>query len=140
MLQIDLTGKRALVMGVTNHRSLGWAIASRLRDAGAEIAFSYQGERLRGILEKLTAEVPGARLYQVDVTREDEVRAMFADLGDSWGRLDYLVHAIAFAPREAMEGRYVDTVRDDWVTALEAPNNEGILGQPRPGRQDRRGP
>ncbi len=119
MLQIDLTGKRALVMGVTNHRSLGWAIASRLHDAGAEIAFSYQGERLRGILEKLTADMPGSRLYQVDVTREDEVRAMFTDLGDCWGRLDYLVHAIAFAPREAMEGRYVDTARDDWLTALE---------------------
>ncbi len=119
MLQIDLTAKRALVMGVTNHRSLGWSIASRLRDAGAEIAFSYQGERLRGILEKLTADMPGTRLYQVDVTREDELKAMFADLGDVWGRLDYLVHAIAFAPREAMEGRYVDTGRDDWVTALE---------------------
>ena len=119
MVHIDLTGKRALVMGVTNHRSLGWAIASRLRDAGAELAFSYQGERLRGILEKLTADQPSARLYQVDVTREDELRAMFADLGSGWGGIDYLVHAIAFAPREAMEGRYVDTTRDDWVTALE---------------------
>ena len=119
MVHIDLTGKRALVMGVTNHRSLGWAIASRLREAGAELAFSYQGERLRGILEKLTADQPSARLYRVDVTREAELKAMFADLGSSWGRLDYLVHAIAFAPREAMEGRYVDTTRDDWVTALE---------------------
>ncbi len=119
MVHIDLTGKRALVMGVTNHRSLGWAIASRLREAGAELAFSYQGDRLRGILEKLTADQPSARLYRVDVTREDELKAMFADLGSRWGGIDYLVHAIAFAPREAMEGRYVDTTRDDWVTALE---------------------
>lgn len=119
MLQIDVTGKRALVMGVTNQRSLGWSIAAKLRDAGAELAFSYQGERLRGLLEKLTADIPGARLYQVDVTHEDELRAMFADLKEAWGEIDYLVHAIAFAPRAAMDGRYVDTVRDDWVTALE---------------------
>jgi enoyl-[acyl-carrier protein] reductase I len=119
MLQIDLTGKRALIMGVTNKYSLGWAIATRLREAGAELAFSYQGERLQGMIERLTADQPGARRYQVDVTCEDELEAMFADLGESWGRLDYLVHAIAFAPRPAMEGRYIDTVRDDWVTALE---------------------
>ncbi len=119
MLQIDLSGKRALIMGVTNQRSLGWAIASRLRAAGAELAFSYQGERLRGILEKLTKDTPSTRLYQVDVTREDEMEAMFADLKEVWGGFDYLVHAIAFAPRPAMDGRYIDTVRDDWVTALE---------------------
>jgi len=118
MIQIDAAGKRALVMGVTNARSLGWAIASKLREAGAEMAFSYQGERLRETLEKLT-EGMDAPLYQVDVTRQDEVDALFADLGARWDGLDYLVHSIAFAPREAMEGRYVDTRRDDWVTALE---------------------
>ncbi|MEE8523524.1 MAG: enoyl-ACP reductase [Thermoanaerobaculia bacterium] len=119
MLEIDLTGKRALVMGVTNHRSLGWSIAVKLREAGAELALSYQGERLRGILEDLTKDIPDARLYQVDVTHPEELRGMFADLEGAWGQLDYLVHAIAFAPREAMIGRYIDTVRDDWVTALE---------------------
>jgi len=106
-------------MGVTNRRSLGWSIAERLHAAGAEMAFSYQGERLRGELEKLTSDVPNARLYQVDVTREDELRGLFADLREAWGGLDYLVHAIAFAPRPAMDGRYLDTTRDDWVTALE---------------------
>lgn len=119
MLNIDLSGKRALIMGVTNARSLGWAIASKLHDAGAELAFSYQGERLQGELEKLTADIPGTRLYQVDVTRHDEVTAMFDDLESAWGSIDYLVHAIAFAPRPAMDGRYIDTTRDDWVTALE---------------------
>lgn len=119
MLEIDLSGKRALVMGVTNQRSLGWSIANKLHQAGAELAFSYQGERLRAILEKLTGDMPGTRLYQVDVTHPEELRAMFTDLGQAWGGLDYLVHAIAFAPREAMERRYVDTTRDDWVTALE---------------------
>lgn len=119
MIPIDLTGKRGLVMGVANSRSLAWAIAEKLHAAGAELAFSYQGERLRGQLEKLTAEMPGRRLYDCDVTRDDQLAAMFADLADGWGSLDYVVHAIAYAPRAAMDGRYLDTTREDWLTALE---------------------
>ncbi len=119
MVGIDLAGKRALVMGVANSRSLGWAIAEKLRDAGAELAFSYQGERLKAELEKLTADMPGTLLFQCDVTREDELAALFAALGERWGRLDGLVHAIAFAPRAAMDGRYIETARADWLLALE---------------------
>jgi enoyl-[acyl-carrier protein] reductase I len=119
MLNIDLSGKKYLVMGVANKRSLGWAIADQLRAAGAELAFTYQAERLRGDLEKLTADIPGTLLYQADVTNEDELEKAFAGLQETWGSLDGIVHAIAFAPREAMEGRYIDTTRDHWVTALE---------------------
>ena len=106
-------------MGVTNRYSLGWSIAEKLAAAGAELAFSYQGERLLRELEKLTADIENVRLYQVDVTHEEELRALFIDLGEAWGGIDYLVHAIAFAPRTAMDGRYIETRRDDWVTALE---------------------
>ncbi|HBL28376.1 MAG TPA: NADH-specific enoyl-ACP reductase [Acidobacteria bacterium] len=119
MIEIQLQGKRGLVMGVSNGRSLGWAIAQRLRDAGAELAFSYQGERLKEDLEKLTQDMPGTRLYSCDVTREEELAAMFSDLREAWGSLDYVVHSIAFAPRPAMDGRYIETTRDDWRTALE---------------------
>ena len=119
MIPIDLSGKRALVMGVANSRSLAWAIAERLREAGAEMAFTYQGERLEEELEKLTADIPGRRLYSCDVTVEAELKAVFADLQTAWGTLDYVVHAIAFAPRAAMDGRYIETTRNDWVTALE---------------------
>lgn len=119
MIDINLQGKRGLVMGVANSRSLGWAIAERLREAGAELAFSYQGERLREELEKLTGGMPGARLYPCDVTREEELQATFADLREAWGSLDYVVHSIAFAPRAAMDGRYIETTRQDWLTALE---------------------
>ncbi|MGH9381792.1 MAG: enoyl-ACP reductase FabI [Thermoanaerobaculia bacterium] len=120
MVPIDLTGKRMLVMGVTNQHSLGWAIAERLHEAGAELAFSYQGERLKETLEKLTAgREPAALLHACDVTSEEELDALFAALGETWGRLDGLVHAVAFAPRPAMEGRYVDTTREDWLKALE---------------------
>ncbi len=119
MVTIDLTGKHALIMGVTNARSLGWAIAEQLHAAGATMAFSYQGERLRAGIEKLTKDWPDVRLYEVDVTDAETTAAMFADLASAWGTIDHLVHAIAFAPRAAMEGRYIETVREDWLTALE---------------------
>jgi len=119
MIEIQLQGKRGLVMGVSNARSLGWAIAERLRAAGAELAFSYQGERLKEDLEKLTRDMPGTRLYQCDVTREEDLQATFSDLREAWGGLDYVVHSIGFAPRAAMDGRYIETTRDDWRTALE---------------------
>jgi enoyl-[acyl-carrier protein] reductase I len=119
MIPIDLTGRRALVMGVANARSLGWAIAERLRAAGAQLAFSYQGERLRDELEKLTRDIPGTRLAQCDVTNPGELAALFAGLREAWGGLEYVVHSIAFAPRAAMDGRYIETTREDWLTALE---------------------
>jgi enoyl-[acyl-carrier protein] reductase I len=119
MIELDLKGKRGLVLGVANSRSLGWAIAEKLAAAGVELAFGYQGERLKDDLEKLTAELPGRRLYQCDVTREEELDALFADLKAAWGTFDYLVHSIAVAPRAAMDGRYIETTRDDWRTALE---------------------
>ena len=119
MPTIDLTGKKALVMGVANKRSLGWAIASELLAAGAECAFTYQGERLRGELEKLTAGQPDTLLYECDVTDDAQLEAAFGDLGQRWDGIDALVHAVAFAPREALEGRYLDTRRSDWLLALE---------------------
>lgn len=119
MIEIDLKGKRGLVMGVANSHSLGWAIAERLQAAGAELAFSYQGERLKESLEKLTREMPGTRLSQCDVTREEDLEATFGDLKSSWGGLDFVVHSIGFAPRAAMDGRYIDTTRQDWLTALD---------------------
>lgn len=119
MIAIDLKGKRGLVMGVANARSLGWAIAEKLGEAGAELAFSYQGERLKDDLEKLTQDMAGTRLFQCDVTNEEELKSTFAALKDAWGGLDFVVHSIAFAPRAAMDGRYIETTRDDWRTALE---------------------
>src|SRR5215213_5386308 len=119
MIEIDLQGKRGLVMGVANSRSLGWAIAERLHAAGAELAFSYQGERLKEDLEKLTREMPGTRLYQCDVTRDEDLAATFDDLRTHWGGLDYVVHSIGFAPRAAMDGRFIETSREDWKTALD---------------------
>ncbi len=118
-MDIGLKNKNILVMGVTNKFSLGWAIAEAARDAGANLAFSYQAERQQAGLEKLTADNDGARLYQCDVTNEDELRSMMADLGQAWDGIDGIVHAIAFAPRPAMDGRYIETSKEDWLLALE---------------------
>ncbi|MFC4426642.1 enoyl-ACP reductase FabI [Deinococcus navajonensis] len=117
-VSVDLSGKTALVMGVANSRSLGWAIAEQLLKAGAKVGFSYQGERLRGELEKLTAGYEGTWIQQADATNEEEMTALFARVGQEFGQLDMLVHSIAFAPRTAMEGRFLDTTPEDWNTAL----------------------
>ena len=106
-------------MGVTNERSLGYAIAQKLRAAGAEIALSYQSERLRPEVEKLAQSLGGANLFQADVSKEEELDALFRGIGDLWGHLDYLVHSLAFAPREAFSARYIDTAKEQWLTALE---------------------
>jgi enoyl-[acyl-carrier protein] reductase I len=119
MLNIDMSGKRALVMGVTNRHSLGWAIADRLIAAGADMAFTYQGERLKATVEKITADLDRRKLYECDVTRDQDLDAVFDDLGADGKGLDALVHAIAFAPRPAMDGRYIETTRADWLSALE---------------------
>lgn len=115
---VDLSGKTALVMGVANARSLGWAIAQQLLAAGCRVGFSYQGERLRPELEKLTAGYEGTWIQQADATSEEDMTALFGRVRDEFGHLDYLVHSIAFAPRPAMEGRFIETTAEDWNTAL----------------------
>lgn len=117
-VSIDLSEKTALVMGVANARSLGWAIAEQLLAAGCRVGFSYQGERLKGELEKLTAGHPGTWIQQADATSEEDLTALFARVKQEFGQLDYLVHAIAFAPRNAMEGRFLDTTVEDWNTSM----------------------
>lgn len=119
MVNIDLSGKTALVMGVTNQRSLGWSIAQKLHQAGAELAFSYQGERLLPELVKLTESFNKVDLISCDVTKSSDITDLFAAISQKWDHIDYIVHSIGFAPKAAMEGRYLDTKREDWLLALE---------------------
>lgn len=115
-----LAGKKGIIFGVANQRSIAWATAQALHEAGAELAFTYQGERLREKVTKLTAaEMPDAPLLPCDVQNQSEVDATFAALAEKWGRLDFLIHSIAFAPKEALEGRFVDTSRAAFGTALD---------------------
>lgn len=115
-----LAGKKALVLGVANKRSIAWGIAQALHASGAALAFNYQNERLRENVEELAQSLgPDIPIYPCDVTRPAEVEALFEDLARRWGRLDVLVHSLAYAPREALEGAFVDTTPEDWNTALQ---------------------
>src|SRR5499433_3382008 len=109
-----LRGKRGLVMGVANNRSIAWGIARACRDAGAELAFTYQGDALKKRVEPLAQEVGGLVVGHCDVTDD----AACAALAESWGRLDFLVHAIAFSDKEQLDGRYIDTTADNFSRTL----------------------
>ena len=119
MYSIDLSGKKGLVMGVANQRSLAWAIAQPLAQAGARLAFSYQGERLRPTLEKLTEDLDDPLLLEADVGNDEDLDRLFARLAEEFGQLDYLVHSIAYAPATTFEKPFVETERADWVTAMD---------------------
>jgi enoyl-[acyl-carrier protein] reductase I len=113
-----LENKFGIIFGVANKRSIAWATARACLEAGARLAFTYQNERLRENVEGLTAGTD-APLVQCDVTKPEEVEAAFAAVRERFGRLDFLVHSLAFAPREAMEGEYVATTREAFLTALD---------------------
>jgi len=115
-----LKDKRGIIFGVANKRSIAWATAQALHQAGARLAFTYQGERLKDNVEALTkGEMPDSLLISCDVTKQQEVDETFKQVGAELGRLDFLIHSIAFAPREALEGDYLKTDRDAFITALE---------------------
>jgi enoyl-[acyl-carrier protein] reductase I len=111
-------GKRGLVMGVANNRSIAWGIAKACRDHGAELALTYQGEALKKRVEPLAAELGAHVVGHCDVTDSATVDAVFAEVGRVWGGLDFLVHAIAFSDKEQLDGRYVDTTEDNFAKTL----------------------
>jgi enoyl-[acyl-carrier protein] reductase I len=114
-----LEGKVGMIFGVANKRSIAWACASACAEHGARMAFTYQGERLKENVEKLTGELSDSLVVPCDVTNQEEVDAAFAAVGEKYGKLDFLVHSIAYAPREALEGEFLTTTRQAFTTALE---------------------
>ena len=114
-----MAGKRGLVMGVANDRSLAWGIAKSLREAGAELAFTYQGEALGKRVRPLAESLDSDFLVEADVTSEASLDAVFAAIGKRWGRLDFLVHAIAFSDRNELTGKYVNTSRENFLRTLD---------------------
>jgi enoyl-[acyl-carrier protein] reductase I len=113
-----MRGKRGLIMGVANNRSIAWGIAKACRGAGAQLAFTYQGEALKKRVEPLAQEVGGLVAGHCDVTEEASMDAVFAAIGKEWGGLDFLVHAIAFSDKEQLDGRYIDTTPDNFAKTL----------------------
>src|SRR5919106_1206183 len=113
-------GKRGLVLGVANKRSIAWAIARQLAEGGASLAFTYQGERIESGVRELAASIDSPLVTECDVRSDEEVARVFGEVGNAFGgELDLLVHSVAFAAAEDLEGRFTDTPRDRFWLALD---------------------
>ena len=113
-----LEGKTGIVFGVANKRSIAWAIAQALAREGMRLAFTYQGERLKESVQALTnASMPDSLLLPCDVTNDVEIAAVFQEVGEKYGKLDALLHSVAFAPKEDLEGEFINTSREGFKLA-----------------------
>jgi enoyl-[acyl-carrier protein] reductase I len=113
-----LKGKRGLIMGVANNRSIAWGIAKAAADAGAELAFTYQGDALKKRVEPLAKELGGHVVGHCDVTDSSTIDAVFAQVEELWGKLDFVVHCIAFSDKDELTGRYVETSEANFTKSL----------------------
>jgi enoyl-[acyl-carrier protein] reductase I len=114
-----LEGKKGLVIGVANKHSIAWAIAQSVASQGARLLFNYQNERLKQNVEELAATVPGAKAYVCDVGSDTEIASLMQQVQKEFGRLDFLVHSLAFAPREELTGQFINTTRQGFAMALD---------------------
>jgi enoyl-[acyl-carrier protein] reductase I len=113
-----MRGKRGLILGVANNRSIAWGIARACRNHGADLAFTYQGDALKKRVEPLAEEVDGLVVGHCDVTEPATIDAAFAAVQTAWGALDFVVHAIAFSDKDQLVGRYVDTTADNFTKTM----------------------
>lgn len=113
-----MAGKRGLIMGVANNRSIAWGIAQACANAGAELAFTYQGDALKKRVEPLAAELGAKLVVPCDVTDMASLDATFATIEKEWGKLDFVVHAIAFSDKDELDGRYVDTTAENFTKTM----------------------
>jgi len=113
-----MSGKKGLIMGVANERSIAWGIASKLSAQGAELAFTYQGDALKKRVEPLAESVGSEMVLPCDVTDSDSMDAVFQELEKKWGKIDFLVHAIAFSDKNELKGQYVDTSLENFTATM----------------------
>ena len=113
-----MKGKKGLVMGVANEKSIAWGIAKALHEQGAELAFTYQGEAFGKRVKPLAESVGSEILIDCDVTKENDIDKTFTTLKKEWGELDFVVHAIAYSNKEELQGRYVDTTLDNFLNTM----------------------
>ncbi|MFV0384495.1 enoyl-ACP reductase FabI [Paracoccus sp. (in: a-proteobacteria)] len=114
-----MTGKRGLIMGLANDKSIAWGIAQALAAQGAELAFSYQGDALKKRVDPLAGQLGSSLVLPCDVGDEGSITALFDRLGQEWGKLDFLVHAIGFSDKEQLRGRYAETTRDNFLMTMD---------------------
>lgn len=113
-----MQGKKGLVMGVANEKSIAWGMAKALHEHGAELAFTYQGDAFGKRVKPLAEAVGSTLVIDCDVTKEDDLDAVFKKLGDEWGELDFVIHAIAYSNKDELQGRYVDTSLDNFLKSM----------------------
>ncbi|MFC2251479.1 enoyl-ACP reductase FabI [Labrys portucalensis] len=113
-----MAGKRGLIMGVANNRSIAWGIAKACRQHGAELAFTYQGDALKKRVEPLAAELDALVVGHCDVTDGASIDAVFAEVAAKWGKLDFIVHAIAFSDKDQLDGRYLETTEENFTKTM----------------------
>lgn len=114
-----MAGKKGIVMGVANNRSIAWGIVQHLHAQGAEIAFTYQGEALKKRVGPLAAEVGSDFLVECDVTDMASIDRVFDTVKERWGKIDFVVHAIAYSDKEELKGRYIDTTRENFQRTMD---------------------
>jgi enoyl-[acyl-carrier protein] reductase I len=114
-----LKGKRGLIMGVANDRSIGWGIASAASAAGAELAFTYQGDSLEKRVRPLAEGIGSTLILPCDVTDEASIDNVFAEITKAWGKIDFVVHAIAYSDKDELKNQYVDTTRSNFLTTMD---------------------
>ena len=114
-----MQGKRGLIMGVANDKSIAWGIAEELHKAGAELAFTYQGDVLLKRVQPLAASVNSNFIIPCDVTDQASIDAAFVEIEKKWGKIDFLVHAIAFSDKKELDGRYADTTRENFLRTMD---------------------
>ncbi|MGL4198621.1 MAG: SDR family oxidoreductase, partial [Allorhizobium sp.] len=114
-----MAGKRGVIMGVANNRSIAWGIAKACRDQGAEIALTWQGDALKKRVEPLAAELDAFLAGDCDVTNLESIDAVFSNIEAHWGKIDFVVHAIAFSDKDELTGRYIETSRDNFNRTMD---------------------
>lgn len=114
-----LTGKKGIILGVANDHSLAWYCAKALHDQGAELAFTFQGETLERRVRPLAESVSSKFVEACDLSKDEDIASVFGKLGKHWGKLDFVIHAVAFANKAELEGHYVDTTREGFRVALD---------------------
>ena len=114
-----MKGRRGLIMGLANDKSIAWGIAKALAEQGAELAFSYQGEALKRRVAPLAAQLGSDLLAECDVSDEASIDALFATLAERWDSMDFIVHAIGFSDKDQLRGRYADTTRDNFLMTMD---------------------
>ena len=114
-----LKGKRGLIMGVANDRSIAWGIAAKAHEAGAELAFTFQGDALEKRVRPLAASVNSELVVSCDVTNDDDIDRLFSEIEQKWGKLDFIVHAIAYSDKAELKGDYYNTTRDNFSRTMD---------------------